>query len=39
MLVWWELCAAEACLDARVVFDRQSAKPEVRPKLTRTTLP
>jgi len=27
------------CLDARVVFDWQSAKPEVRPKLTRTTLP
>jgi hypothetical protein len=38
-LVWWELCAAEACLDARVVFDRQSANREVRPKLTRTTLP
>ena len=40
MLVWRELCAAEACLDARVVFDRQSAKAkrEVRPKLTRTTL-
>ena len=38
MLVWRELCAAEACLDARV-FDRQSAKPEVRPKLARTTLP
>ena len=27
------------CLDARVVFDWQSAKPEVRPKLARTTLP